>query len=76
MRDLGPGSEAQGSGHAWLVKREALVDGAGTADMLIDKEAIGAAADDFGDRRERRCRCQTLRHDGRHVTSWSCQSLR
>jgi hypothetical protein len=49
MRDLWPGGEAHGSAPSGLVEREAFVCGAGAADVLFGQEAIGTAADDFGD---------------------------
>jgi hypothetical protein len=75
MRNLRPRGEAQGSARARLVQREAFVGGAGATEMLLGQEAIGAAADDFGDRLERRVSRQTLRHDRGDVASRSGQSL-
>jgi hypothetical protein len=41
MRNFRPGGEAQGSARARLIGREAFISGAGAADMLLGKEAIG-----------------------------------
>ena len=76
MRDLGSSGKAHWSPRAGFVKCEAFVGGASAADMLFRQEAKWAAADDFGDRLERRGRRQTLRHDGGDVGSWSRQGLR
>jgi len=42
----------------------------------MGEEAVGAAADDLGDRLERRSRRQTLRHNGRYSGAWPRQGLR
>ena len=43
--------------------------------MLVLQETIGATADDFGDRLERRLRRQPLRHDHRYVAARAGESL-
>jgi hypothetical protein len=76
MRDLGSSRKPDSSTGAGSVKREALVGGTGAADMLFRQKAIGAAADDLGNRLEGRGRRQALRHDGGHVSPGSGKGLR
>jgi hypothetical protein len=44
--------------------------------VLVRQKAVGAAAHDLSDRLEGGCGRNTLWHDGGHVGSRSCQSLR
>jgi hypothetical protein len=44
--------------------------------MLVFQKAVGAAADDLGDRLERRLRRQTFRHDRRYIAAGPGESLR
>src|SRR5689334_20111362 len=69
MGHLRPGGEPDRAARPWLILRKSLEDRAGAADMLVLEEAVGSAADNFGDRLERRFRCQTFRHDRRHVAA-------
>ena len=76
MRHLRPGGKPDRPSRPRLILGKPLEDRAGAADMLVLDEAVGAAADDFGDRLERRLHRQTLRHDRRHVTAGPGKSLR
>ena len=68
MRYLGPRGEAASPSRplsrAWPVLRETLKYDAGAADMFVLQVAERAAADDLGDRFERRLRGQPLRQIG------------
>ena len=80
MRHLGPRGEAASPGRplsrAWPVLGETLKHDAGAADMFVLQVAERAAADDLGDRFERRLGGQPLRHDRRHIAAGSGQRLR
>src|SRR5207248_339535 len=69
MRHLRPGGEPGRAARAWLIFRKSLEDRAGAADMLVLEEAVGAAADDFGDRLIGRFRRQSFRHNRRYVAA-------
>ena len=69
MCDLRSGGEAEGTARARLIERKALEGCAGAADMLFGEEAIGAAADDLGDRFVGRGCRQMLGHDGGYDAS-------
>ena len=76
MRDLRSSGKTQRTVRARLVKREALIGCVGAADMLFGQEAVGAAADNFGDGLERRCRRQPFWHYGGDIISGSRHGLR
>src|SRR5580700_4525468 len=57
------------------VLREPGEHRAGAADMLVLQKPVGVAADNLGDRLERRFLRQTLRHDHRRVAARTGQGL-
>jgi hypothetical protein len=76
MRHLRAGGEPDRAARPRLILRKSLEDCARAADMLVLEEAIGAAADDLGDRLERRLRREALRHDRRYVAAGAGERLR
>src|SRR5690348_622545 len=75
MSHLRAGGEPDRAAGPRLIPGKSLEDGASAADMLVLEEAIGAAADDLGNRLERRLCRQTLRHDSRYVAARPCEGL-
>src|SRR5260370_7276180 len=69
MRHLRTGGEADRAACPRLILGKSLEDCTGAADMLVFQKAVGAAADDLGDRLERRLRRQTSRHDRRYIAA-------
>src|ERR1700720_310127 len=76
MRHLRAGGEPHRAPGPRLILGKSLEDGASAADMLVLQKAVGAAADDLGDRLERRLRRQTFRHDRRYIAAGPGESLR
>jgi hypothetical protein len=76
MRHLRPGGEPDTAAGPRLILGEPFEYRAGAADMLVLEEAVGPAADDFGNWLERRLRGEPRRHDCRYVAAGSGQGLR
>src|SRR5207245_489476 len=60
----------------WLILHKPLENNTNAANMLILKKTVRAAADNFGDRLERRLRRQTLWHNRRYVAAGPGEGLR
>jgi hypothetical protein len=75
MRDFRSCGEPHGSRAARLIEIEALIGGAGTADMLFGKKAVRAAADNLSDGLERGLACDPFGHYGWDVRARSGQRL-